>query len=366
VGFGQSAIGSTIESDSPIKASLARLETEAVPPRAFEEPNPSPEPCHKACCPDLPALGPKCPDPKVSSGWSAVVGLGAGSLLGAALAEPAAGAPKRLGHVGGWDVVASGGALALVAAYELGGLGAQRPCREVSGRSLKGLDGWVREHGRWHSICSEDDAARASYATLFASIGLPLAYHAAGRQDERARDLAVTLEAGLVSAALVEVVKNVVSRPRPFVEFCEPTPRVNLCLNDSRKSFYSGHATIAFAMVTSGATVASMRGERHAGWLWGAGLTLAATTGYLRVAADRHHFSDVVVGAATGAAIGWATAKLHKTRAVGVTPARSSLPSPGTSAVALPLSVRVGGRSALINAGWVPGGGPAASFHVAW
>ena len=71
-------------------------------------------------------------------------------------------------------------------------------------------------------------------------------------------------------------------------------------------SFYSGHATLAFAMAVSGGTVASMRGYRLAPWIWGAGLSLAAATAYLRIAADRHYASDVTVGAVIGSLTGFA------------------------------------------------------------
>jgi len=38
--------------------------------------------------------------------------------------------------------------------------------------------------------------------------------------------------------------------------------------------------------------------------VWGVGLTLAGTTGYLRIAADKHYASDVLIGAVLGSAAG--------------------------------------------------------------
>ncbi len=49
-----------------------------------------------------------------------------------------------------------------------------------------------------------------------------------------------------------------------------------------------------------------MRGYRLAPWIWGAGLSLAVATAYLRIAADRHYASDVTVGAAIGSLTGFA------------------------------------------------------------
>src|SRR4029077_11064630 len=39
-------------------------------------------------------------------------------------------------------------------------------------------------------------------------------------------------------------------------------------------------------------------------WIWIGGVGLAGSTGYLRVAADRHFLTDVLVGAAVGTAVG--------------------------------------------------------------
>ena len=40
--------------------------------------------------------------------------------------------------------------------------------------------------------------------------------------------------------------------------------------------------------------------------MWATGLTFAAATAYLRVAADKHYFTDVLASAAIGVAVGWA------------------------------------------------------------
>src|SRR6059058_3168029 len=69
-------------------------------------------------------------------------------------------------------------------------------------------------------------------------------------------------------------------------------------------SFFSGHATLAFALATSAGTVASMRHHRLAPVMWAVGLLLATTGGYLRIAADRHYATDVLTGALVGSAVG--------------------------------------------------------------
>jgi len=40
-------------------------------------------------------------------------------------------------------------------------------------------------------------------------------------------------------------------------------------------------------------------------FIWGTGLAIAATTGYLSIAADRHYLTDVITAAAVGSAFGF-------------------------------------------------------------
>jgi membrane-associated phospholipid phosphatase len=63
---------------------------------------------------------------------------------------------------------------------------------------------------------------------------------------------------------------------------------------------------VAFALATASGTVATMRGYRWAPVVWSVGGVVAAVTGYLRIAADKHWLSDVVVGAVVGAGVGFA------------------------------------------------------------
>ena len=70
-------------------------------------------------------------------------------------------------------------------------------------------------------------------------------------------------------------------------------------------------SAVAFAAASSLGTIATLRRYRRAPYVWAAGLTLAALTGYLRLAADKHYVSDVLAGTAVGAAVGWAVPYLH-------------------------------------------------------
>ncbi|MDB4987793.1 MAG: hypothetical protein JWN04_2971, partial [Myxococcaceae bacterium] len=45
--------------------------------------------------------------------------------------------------------------------------------------------------------------------------------------------------------------------------------------------------------------------------IWALGVPLAALTGYLRLAADKHYFTDVLTGALVGSAVGFLVPWLH-------------------------------------------------------
>jgi membrane-associated phospholipid phosphatase len=106
-----------------------------------------------------------------------------------------------------------------------------------------------------------------------------------------------------VSSALVHGLKYAAARKRPCVRELPPGTALE---GGDNLSFPSGHTALAFSLATASGTVATLRGYRSAPYVWGAGMALAAFTGYLRMAADQHYASDVVVGALVGSLVGWA------------------------------------------------------------
>lgn len=176
---------------------------------------------------------------------------------------------------------------------------------------LNVYDGWVRTRLLWKD---PNPAAVASSAIGFliepaAMLGLT----ALAAADEKATrglplDALLITEATVLAGDLNQLVKFAFARERPFVHFLPRAPTAVRALTDSPSddnlSFFSGHTTLAFALATSAGTVNTLRGYRLAPVVWSAGGLMAVTVGYLRIAADKHYFSDVLTAAIVGSAIG--------------------------------------------------------------
>ena len=117
--------------------------------------------------------------------------------------------------------------------------------------------------------------------------------------------LLTNLQVFALNGVLTNTIKVIFSRQRPsaYFETWEP-PEENTTESDIL-SFYSGHSSFAFAIATSTAYMLSESHPKHKTLIWGTALTLATTTGYLRIAADRHYTSDVLVGAIMGSLVGY-------------------------------------------------------------
>jgi membrane-associated phospholipid phosphatase len=112
-------------------------------------------------------------------------------------------------------------------------------------------------------------------------------------------DVLLVVESAILASDVNQLVKFTVGRERPWA-VSVPFPDTR----DAHLSFFSGHTTLAFAVSTAAGTVATMRGYRWAPLVWLIGLPYAFSEGYLRIAADQHWMTDVLVGMVAGSAIG--------------------------------------------------------------
>lgn len=179
------------------------------------------------------------------------------------------------------------------------------------GDLLNPYDGWVRQRLLWKDTRTADVASTVLVGVIEPMSQLGLTALAAGNEHALSGfplDALIITESTVVAGVLNQIVKFAFARERPFVHYLPRAPNALRALtaspSDDNLSFYSGHTTLAFTVATASGTVASMRGYRLAPAVWASGLTLASTVAYLRIAADKHYFSDVITAVAIGSIVG--------------------------------------------------------------
>jgi membrane-associated phospholipid phosphatase len=170
---------------------------------------------------------------------------------------------------------------------------------------------WLRgdeEHERLRAQKLSDRIYQGMY--LFGIAGAPTAAMVHGRSDIAAQLFMVNVEAFALTGLIQGLLTRAVGRERPFATHCASDDTSFPCNNTSARteSFISGHA--AMAATGAGLTCAHHRNLP----LWGgsadvlacATSILAATAvGTLRVMADKHWTSDVVLGLGLGFTVGY-------------------------------------------------------------
>ena len=189
------------------------------------------------------------------------------------------------------------------------------------------LDRGIRGGLRWHrperaATISDWTGFLVTPILTFGSVGAAALIEDAG--DQLLTDGLIILESALLTSNLTNLVKGIAGRQRPFAHFAPASDFTRTrSPQENNLSFFSGHSSFTMSLAVSAGTVASLRGYRLAPAIWTAGVGLSLTTGYLRIAADRHWGTDVVTGWLVGAAVGFAVPYyLHR---------RSSSTEPRTS-----------------------------------
>jgi hypothetical protein len=172
------------------------------------------------------------------------------------------------------------------------------------------LDSWVPAH-------YASGPAKASDVLLWGTLGLGSAlvlYD--GLRDGEGLTPRLWIVAETLSATLVatDMLKLFWGRPRPYTAVTgDPAVDAMRMGLDSEMSFPSGHASLAAAAAVSTARMLSLSGSTPSrrALAWSTAIVAAASTAALRVAAGKHHPTDVVAGLALGAALGWLVPTLH-------------------------------------------------------
>jgi membrane-associated phospholipid phosphatase len=154
-------------------------------------------------------------------------------------------------------------------------------------------------------------AGTLSDVTLGLALTLPpvLNWFDQGAGRTWVEDFVVYAESLAVSGLLVTVTKFAVQRPNPSV-YATNDPGV-LSDPNGYLSFYSGHAALAFSALSTAAVTSNLRYQT--GILpWAFVLGLGSTIALGRVAAGDHFYTDIIVGALAGAAVGISVPLLHR------------------------------------------------------
>ena len=122
------------------------------------------------------------------------------------------------------------------------------------------------------------------------------------------------LQTLILGVALPAYGKGGVQRIRPYA-YNPDVPIDSKMTSETKRSFFSGHTTMAFASMVFFSTVYSTyyTNSKAKSYIWTGSMLIASTVGYLRIAAGRHFLTDVLVGVIVGAAIGYTIPKIHET-----------------------------------------------------
>ena len=188
-------------------------------------------------------------------------------------------------------------------------------------------------------------ASGATDVTLLATVVLPIGVGLGHGLDTPSTN--ATLFYGEVITAnllLNTAVKYAVPRLRPYT-YRDPPAGAYIASQgvDAYLSFYSGHASTAFAAAVGGSYLFTAAHPDSAlnPWLWGVESALATATAIGRIRAGKHFYSDVAVGVVVGSALGVGIPLLEGVhRAPSATEmafAGSGVLLGGISAIAIPL-----------------------------
>ena len=183
---------------------------------------------------------------------------------------------------------------------------------ELSQLNPSEVNSFDREVTKFHS----KKAAKTSDIVQYTSLILPILFTTehATRKDIVPL-LVISSEVYMIVGGIVLSTKHQFRRTRPLVyndhfSFEERTS------SSSRLSFISGHTAFTSAFTFH---VAKVVHDYHPGLrnfykvgLWSGAVAIPLFTGYLRIRAGKHFYTDVAAGFAVGSTVGWLVTHLHK------------------------------------------------------
>jgi hypothetical protein len=215
----------------------------------------------------------------------------------------------------GWgkDALIGGGSLAIAFV----GASLDDSLSKPTAAEIAGLDkSTINGFDRWTTNFSSKPISQVSDGLVVAALATPIALTFI---DPKMRKDWFTLgvmyfETGLLATFLPSFGKGTVTRYRPY-SYNPNTPDDYLYNIETKRSFFSGHATWAFASMTFLANVYSdyYPESEHKTTVWIATMGTASTISLLRVFSGAHFPTDILLGSAVGFGVGTLIPWLHKT-----------------------------------------------------
>lgn len=234
--------------------------------------------------------------------WPISAALSIAMCAGTAFAEAA---PDRW-RSGSYYAIHGSIAAALVGARVWTSIG--REGLEAGGDTI-----WFPGDAGLRGSCSPE-AANLSDVSLSLGMAFPVGAELGTGMDARfANAELVYTQALLANQLLTSLAKVVFRRPRPFSYRKDRDCIFVSDPEDANLSFFSGHASSAFAAAFAGGYLLAEKGldTRTRSAVWSVELALAGATANLRARAGKHYYSDILVGALVGTTFGIGIPVLH-------------------------------------------------------
>jgi membrane-associated phospholipid phosphatase len=194
--------------------------------------------------------------------------------------------------------------------------------------SVPGFDAGIRRALVWNNTSRAD--TWSGYETYYISPVVGLALLVASDRDASTTrlidDLLPVVETVAVVQVATQFAKYAFARERPYLHYDDKSVLVG---SDANSSFWSGHSSFGFALTSAAGTVCHFRHYWTEPYVWAAGITLSVSAEYLRIAADKHYASDVVVGGLVGIGAGLLVPRLMQ-RAVKIVPVKNGVALAGS------------------------------------
>lgn len=167
---------------------------------------------------------------------------------------------------------------------------------------------------RWAVGNSSQWARDLSDIPFYASFAAPFILFFDDEVNDHGRQVfGIFLESMATTGAIYSITAGLVNKSRPYVY--DENLNLNRRLNASgQRSFFSGHTAVT---ATATFFVAKVYQDFNPGspgipYVWAGAIVLPATVGALRIEAGQHFLTDVLLGYAIGAGIGYFVPELHK------------------------------------------------------